>query len=308
MSDTSDLLKLPPPFASLLACSAAQSDLVARGRKEASNLTKRRSDPSPPITSNGISPPSRDTPAQTNGRSLALTKLQDAAEMGDAKAQNNLGVVYEMAQGFPWGPKYFASVITKLSDLHASNEKLFRELFSQSISRDYAKAAVWYRRAAEQGFDCAQVNLGTLYTTGKGVSTDYAQAAIWFRRAAEQGNTRAQCFLGELYSKGQGVPVDFEQAVFWLRRAADRFVRSAQYELGLLYSKNDQGRSPDNVEAYYWLYLADASVSFSKQKKNLAAVDDKFIKARMDAASKLSPSERSEVEKRANRWLASHSR
>lgn len=308
MSDAHDLLILPQSSNSLLIRSNARSNIVARGRQEASILMKRKSGIFTPIRSDVHSPAIQGMAAKPSRYSLSLTKLHNSAEMGDAKAQNDLGVIYEMVQGFPWGRKYYAAVFTKLSDLHASNEKLFRELFSSSITRDYTKAAFWYRKAAEQGFDRAQVNLGTLYSTGQGVLLDYAEAAIWFRRAAEQGHARAQCLLGELYSKGQGVPLDFEQAALWLRKAADRRVRRALSELGLLYSRNDLGRSPDDAESYYWFYLADASVSLSKQRKNLAAADDQYIKARSEAASKLRASERLEVERRANQWLADHSR
>lgn len=49
---------------------------------------------------------------------------------------------------------------------------------------------------------------------------DYAQAASWYRKAAEQSNARAQYFLGRLYDKGRGVPQDFAEAYFWLDLAA----------------------------------------------------------------------------------------
>jgi len=48
------------------------------------------------------------------------------------------------------------------------------------------------------------------------VPQDYTQAAIWYRRAAEQGHSGAQYELGLLYDKGQGVPVNIIQAEKWL--------------------------------------------------------------------------------------------
>jgi TPR repeat protein len=53
---------------------------------------------------------------------------------------------------------------------------------------DYAAAASWYRKAAEQGDARAQFNLGIMYAEGEGVPQDYAVAASWFRKAAEQNN------------------------------------------------------------------------------------------------------------------------
>jgi hypothetical protein len=46
------------------------------------------------------------------------------------------------------------------------------------------------------------------------------QAAVWYRKAAEQGDVGAQGTLGVLYSMGQGVPHDDVEAYFWFDLAA----------------------------------------------------------------------------------------
>jgi hypothetical protein len=86
----------------------------------------------------------------------------------------------------------------------------------QGVPQDYAQAAAWHRKAAEQGDAVAQGSLGLMYVGGQGVPQDYAQAATWFRKAAEQGVALAQCALGGLYNEGVGVPQDYAQAYFWL--------------------------------------------------------------------------------------------
>ena len=48
------------------------------------------------------------------------------------------------------------------------------------------------RVAAEAGLVDAQFNLGGMYDVGLGVPQDYAEAAKWYGRAAEQGDARAQ--------------------------------------------------------------------------------------------------------------------
>ena len=55
-----------------------------------------------------------------------------------------------------------------------------------------------------------------LYNNGQGVPQDYTQAAEWYRKAAEQGLDNAQYNLGVLYNDGQGVPQDYAEAYFWL--------------------------------------------------------------------------------------------
>jgi TPR repeat protein len=80
------------------------------------------------------------------------------AELGDAEAQFNLGVMYDEGAG---------------------------------IKQDLATAASWYRKAAEQGFVDAQTNLGMMYYEGQGIPRDLAAATEWFRRAASQGDHEA---------------------------------------------------------------------------------------------------------------------
>ena len=54
-----------------------------------------------------------------------------------------------------------------------------------------------------------------MYDKGQGVVQDYAQAAEWYRKAAEQGTARAQNNIGNMYDKGQGVAQDDAQAAEW---------------------------------------------------------------------------------------------
>ena len=61
-----------------------------------------------------------------------------------------------------------------------------------------------------------------MYNEGQGVPQDYAEAANWYRRAAEQGDAPPQFLLGLMYEKGRGVPQDFIQAHMWLNLAASR--------------------------------------------------------------------------------------
>jgi hypothetical protein len=84
------------------------------------------------------------------------------------------------------------------------------------VPQNFAQAATWFRKAAEQGLPVAQTNLGVLYEEGRGVPHDYVLAATWYRKAAEQGNAEAQADLGFAYGKGHGVPQDYAEEYFWL--------------------------------------------------------------------------------------------
>jgi TPR repeat protein len=55
-----------------------------------------------------------------------------------------------------------------------------------------------------------------MFETGRGVPRNYTEAAMWYRRAAEQGDSLAQYSLGLLYDRGFGVPRNVVEAAKWL--------------------------------------------------------------------------------------------
>lgn len=77
----------------------------------------------------------------------------------------------------------------------------------------------WLPRAIG-GDPQAQYELGRFFAQGPGRREDFAEAARWFRRAAEQNHARAQSELALLYTKGLGVPQDYLRAYIWFDRAA----------------------------------------------------------------------------------------
>jgi uncharacterized protein len=91
------------------------------------------------------------------------------AELGDAEAQFNLGVLYDEGAG---------------------------------VERNLATAADWCRKAATQGFIDAQTNLGIMYYHGLGVERDHELATHWFRLAADQGDAEARDYLQRIQNAG----------------------------------------------------------------------------------------------------------
>ena len=75
---------------------------------------------------------------------------------------------------------------------------------------------------AKAGDRISQYRLGYDYFLGRGVPLDYVQAAIWWRKAADQGYPEAQNNLGVLYNSGKGVPQSYAEAYFWQNLAAAR--------------------------------------------------------------------------------------
>lgn len=120
-----------------------------------------------------------------------------------------------------------------------------------SVGRDFAKAAYWYRKAAEQGNAEAQYFLGLMYYRGQGISQDFTKAAYWYRKAAKQGNAKAQYPLGKMYYLGRGVSRNFVLATQWYSKAAEQGIIDAQYVTGVMYYRG-QGVSKNFIQAAQW--------------------------------------------------------
>lgn len=72
------------------------------------------------------------------------------------------------------------------------------------------------KERAAAGDPDAQFSLGKNYEAGRsGLKQDYAMAASWYQKSADQGNVWAQASLGILYHSGKGLPHDDVQAEMW---------------------------------------------------------------------------------------------
>ncbi len=109
----------------------------------------------------------------------------------------------------------------------------------------------------------AQFGRGLQFATGSGAAQDYAQAAYWYRKAAEQNHGLAQFNLGMMYARGQGIAQDNAQSAVWFGRAAKLGDAGGQYHMG----RNCQRASMEGlpaeapearIEAYKWFQLSAA--------------------------------------------------
>jgi hypothetical protein len=74
-------------------------------------------------------------------------------------------------------------------------------LIYSSGLQDYAEAARWFLKSAEQGIADAQFNFGLILEEGRGVRQDPDSAAVWYSEAAEQGHAEAQLRLDKMKNK-----------------------------------------------------------------------------------------------------------
>ena len=107
---------------------------------------------------------------------------------------------------------------------------------TEPVFQDDQKGRTWLERAAFQGFDTAQLELGVLLLEGVGGPRDFAQGFAWTSRAAVGGNVAAQAQLAKLYWSGIGTEPDDTQAAAWYvlaRRAGLRDPILEDFWLGL---------------------------------------------------------------------------
>ena len=88
----------------------------------------------------------------------AFEAWRAAADQGDARAQYNLGLMYQTGRGIP---------------------------------QDYGAAVQWFQQAAEGGHVKAQSSLGNFYAAGRGVPQDDVLALMWLSLASTQGHNMA---------------------------------------------------------------------------------------------------------------------
>jgi localization factor PodJL len=142
-------------------------------------------------------------------------------------------------------------------DTAAAFEVAARYAEGRGVPSDLAKAAEWYRRAAEGGVAVAQYRLGSLYERGQGVKKDLNAAVDWYQRAADQGNIGAMHNLAVLMSEGVDGTPDHAKALQWFLAAADYGVKDSEYNLGVVYARGI-GAGQDLLESYKWFSAAAA--------------------------------------------------
>ncbi len=148
----------------------------------------------------------------------AYANYQVAAAQGSAIALVGIGLLYEYGDGF---------------------------------EQDTARAADYYRQAADLDLPLAYANLGWLTEAGDGVPQDYAEALRLYQRAADLGDAWSLVSIGYLYLEGDGVAEDRAEAERLFREALpDDDIHTAAYAgNALAWLLAEDGRDLDEAES-----------------------------------------------------------
>jgi len=215
-AEQADTASVPPAAA---APAPARPPAAPAPQQQA--VLERPANPVAPVPPPAVDP---QPPAAQAADGQPVEVLIQGAQLGDAKAERDLGLRYLTGKG---------------------------------IETNEAEAARWLMQSAYQGEPTSEYWLGTLYSGGKGVPADGFQAKHWYEAAAKKGNVKAMHSLALAEFDGKGMDRDARSAILWFTKAAELGLRPSQYNLGNIYEQGN-GVSRNLVEAYKWYAIAAA--------------------------------------------------
>lgn len=187
---------------------------------------------------------------------LAEKWYRVGAEGGHMLAQYEMGETYFTGDGFPTdfpqAKKWYLAAAKQghgLSQLRLGF--LSAEAHFEGLKPDYAEAEKWFTAAAEQNAGDARFRLGNFYANYK-EPRDYTRAYIWLRRAAEGGHRVAMYDLARLFREGKGVTKNEKEAFRWMLKSAEAGVLQAQMAVSDMYATGT-GVEKSLAESLKWI-------------------------------------------------------
>ena len=134
----------------------------------------------------------------------ALYYLSYDANLGDDKAQYNLGIMYKKVLGVPV---------------------------------DENKAFSCFVLSANQGNILGNYALGQAYFKGSGINKNYKLELKSFKYSALRDHPTSRLIVGNMYFKGKGVEVSYYKAFSWWRLAEDLNIDGAGQNINMIKKK-----------------------------------------------------------------------
>jgi TPR repeat protein len=181
-----------------------------------------------------------------------------AATKGYTPAEYALGRLYfNSGKNYPEAKTWFLKAAEKGDGAAALKLGFLNaEAHYAGLTPNHAEAEKWFLKAAEENIDDAQFRLGNFYANTR-QPRDYDKAYMWLKKAAEGGNRTAMFDLAMLIRMGQGKEKSESESLKWMIKAAEADVVGAQTSLIQAYSTGE-GAPQNSAEAMKWiLKLAD---------------------------------------------------
>ena len=177
-----------------------------------------------PLSSHAAQPTDAGSP--NDKLPASVSEILRNAEAGSARAQVQMADLYASGSlDIPADPATAAGWLKKAADQsYSTAEYKLSIMYAQGIgvSQSDAEATRLLSLSAQHGLPIAEYVTARFLEDGKKLPQDYDLARTYYIRAAESGYQQAQVSLARGYLVGRGpLPVDKEQALFWAHIAGE---------------------------------------------------------------------------------------
>ena len=161
----------------------------------------------------------------------AVPILKQAAELGNAESQYNLGYCYQAGIG---------------------------------VEQNSEKAIEWYSKSAEQGWNDSLYAMMMAYGSGNGVQQDFNKAFSFALKCAENGDGTCMFNVINCYKEGMGTEKDIDKMLEWAIRLGklqnpenlqkSGYITSSRLNLAYIY-RDGTDVEQDNFISYQWFLI-----------------------------------------------------
>lgn len=204
----------------------------------------------------------------------AFPILKQAAEMGNAEAQYNLGYCYRAGLG---------------------------------VEQNTEKGIEWFDKSAKQGFNDGLYQMMMAYGNGDGVEKNYKKAFEFGLECAKNGDGTCMWNVFNCYYSGMGIKKNIEKMLEWATRLGklenpenltkSGYITSVRLQLAQMYRDGEELKK-DLYKSYQWFLI------FNEFKKDFSYIQQqKIIKEIQELEEKLTSEQKANGEKEAEKLL-----
>ena len=204
----------------------------------------------------------------------AVPILKQAAELGNAESQYNLGYCYQSGIG---------------------------------VEQNSEKAIEWYSKSAEQGWNDGLYAMMMAYGSGNGVQQDFNKAFSFALKCAENGDGTCMFNVINCYKEGMGTDKDIDKVLEWAIRLGklqnpenlqkSGYITSSRLNLAYMY-RDGTDVEQNNFISYQWFLI------FNEFKRDFSYIQQgQIVKEIQELENKLTTEQKANRQKEAEKIL-----
>lgn len=202
----------------------------------------------------------------------AVPILKQAAELGNAESQYNLGYCYQAGIG---------------------------------IEQNSKKAIEWYSKSAEQGWNDGLYAMMMAYGSGNGVQQNFNKAFSFAIKCAENGDGTCMFNVINCYKEGIGTEKDIDKMLEWAIRLGklqnpenlqkSGYITSSRLNLAYMY-RDGTDVEQDNFTSYQWFLI------FNEFKRDFSYIQQgQIVREIQELENKLTTEQKANAQKEAEK-------